>query len=216
MKYAFLQIYTLFFLFYALNLSAKQQIYNWERIKCTDGIEVFRRSIKNSNIVAFKGIAEINASIEKVLFVLLDNEHRVEWVSRLKSSKILEGDNKSFEYIAYQEFKLPWPMMNRYFIYKGIVKKSGKQIILKMNSVYHDFTPKNTAIKAELHHSYYRMKSLTKNKTKLEIEIYSDPKGGLPKWFANLIQKNWPYKTLKGIRNQVKKKFINCSLLPIE
>ena len=100
MKYAFLQIYTLFFLFYALNLSAKQQIYNWERIKCTDGIEVFRRSIKNSNIVAFKGIAEINASIEKVLFVLLDNEHRVEWVSRLKSSKILEGDNKSFEYIA--------------------------------------------------------------------------------------------------------------------
>ena len=40
------------------------------------------------------------------------------------------------------------------------------------------------------------------------------PKGWLPTWLVNLIQKSWPLKTLNGIRNIVGKDFVGEMKLP--
>ncbi len=215
MKSTFSRIFALFLVFYALNLPARPSItQGWEQIDRTEGIEVFRKAIDGSDVVAFRGIGEIEAPIEKVLWVLLDNSHRTEWVDRLKSSTILEEANRPFEYVVYQEFSLPWPINNRDFVYQAKAEKIGKQIVLNMHSVNRDRVPQTAGVRAELYHSAYRMKPLSQNKTRLEVEIHSDPKGMLPKWLVNLIQKSWPSKTLKGIRIQVKKEFVKNSPLP--
>ena len=34
------------------------------------------------------------------------------------------------------------------------------------------------------------------------MEIITDPKGMMPNWLTNLVQKSWPVETLNGIRGQ--------------
>ncbi len=215
-KNIFLKIYILLLLCLTLNLFASSPTkLKWEQIDRDECIDVFRKVVRNSNLVAFKGIGEIDAPLGKVLWVLLDYKHRTDWVDRLKTTIILEKDNNPFEYVAYQEFKLPWPLSNRDYVYQGKAEKVGNNIVLNMHSVKRDCAPKTVGVRAELHHSSYTMEPINNKKTRLIVEIYSDPKGSLPKWFVNLIQKNWPLKTLKGIRKQVKKTFVKYSPLPI-
>jgi hypothetical protein len=45
--------------------------------------------------------------------------------------------------------------------------------------------------------TYYRFEAIPgTNKTTLEVEVHTDPKGMLPSWLVNIIQKKWPSKTL--------------------
>ena len=41
-----------------------------------------------------------------------------------------------------------------------------------------------------------------------------DPKGALPSWVVNLVQKAWPMNTLKALRKQVKKPFVGSIPTP--
>ena len=40
---------------------------------------------------------------------------------------------------------------------------------------------------------------LDAGRTKVEVEVFTDPKGALPAWLINLIQKDWPWKTIDGL-----------------
>lgn len=203
------KIVILFFAVFAFDVNADSDN-DWKKINQDNEIEVFSRKITDSSMEAFKGVGIIEASVEKVLWVLLDNEHRTEWVNRLKYSKIIEEKAKPYEYVVYQEFEFPWPMGKRDLIYKGKVYKDEnlKEVKLKMKSVEHQDAPKTSNIRAELYGSRYKLKPLGKNKTILTVKIHYDPKGSVPKWLTNSIQKKWPIKTIDGIRKQVKKDFV--------
>jgi hypothetical protein len=188
---------------------------NWKLINQANGVSVFSKTIQGSPIVAFKGEAVINASIKKVFWVLLDNDHRIEWVDRLKYNEILETLSP-FEYVIYQEFKLPWPLTNRDFVYRGKASRDSKTgvVTLSLMSEPHDKAPKKKLVRAELLGSSYTLTPIESGKTKVEVEIHSDPKGAIPSWLVNLIQKSWPIKTLNGIAHQVTRAHAEETELP--
>ena len=41
--------------------------------------------------------------------------------------------------------------------------------------------------------------------TKVDFKINADPGGWIPKWVAKLVSRDIPYKTLRNLRQQVKK-----------
>jgi len=182
---------------------------NWEEIDDSDGIKVFKKDIPGSDLVAFKGSAIINASAQKVLWVLTDPHHRTDWVDRLMKNVELETISE-LEKILYQSFKMPFIISNRDFVYKSTLRKDKKtgNYHLHMRSVKHPNAPETIGVRAELINSYYFVEPLKNGQSRIVVEIQSDPKGWLPTWLVNLVQKSWPYKTLKGLRNQVKKKFV--------
>ena len=75
----------------------------WEKFDQEEGIVSYRKPVAGSSIVAFKGEADIQASIEKVLWVLTDNEHKPKWVHRMKKSYELEAKSP-YHKIIYQVF----------------------------------------------------------------------------------------------------------------
>ena len=194
--------------------SSYASIPSWQQIKLKEGIKVFKKEITNSKLVAFKGEAVFDTTPGKIIHVLGDNNHKKDWVDRLVKTEILEKIGP-YEKVMYQEFSAPWPVANRDFVYhaKLIRKKSG-EIVLHMNSVPNPKAPKTVGVRADLIKSVYVLTPLGPNKTKLEVEIQSDPKGLLPKWVVNIIQKSWPMKTLEKIREQVKKPFVRDVPLP--
>lgn len=187
---------------------------DWKQVSSKGGITVFKTKVAGTKIVGFRGETSIYASAEKLMHVLVDNNHRKDWVDRLKTSDVLEAIGP-YEYIIYQEFKLPWPLKNRDFVYRGkATRLKDGRVVLEMKSEAHSKAPKTVGVRGELLNSRYTITPIGKFKSKLEVEIMSDPKGAIPKWLVNLIQKKWPHKTLMAIKAQVEKTYVKEHPLP--
>jgi len=187
---------------------------NWKKISEKNGITVSKAKVPGSKLVGFRGKTSIYASAEKIMHVLVDNNHRKDWVDRLKTSNVLEKVGP-YEYVIYQEFKLPWPMANRDFVYRGkATRLPDGRVVLEMKSEEHPKAPKTVGVRAEIINSRYTITPIGKFKSKLEVEIFSNPKGKIPLWLVNLIQKSWPNKTLLAIKSQVEKTYVKDHPLP--
>ena len=93
----------------------------------------------------------MNDSMGRILYVIMDDEHRREWVKRLRVSKVLEVIT-DYEAVMYQEIAMPWPLKNRDFVFWGKIERPHKsKMILKMKSVEHKDAPKTVGIRAELY-----------------------------------------------------------------
>ena len=94
---------------------------------------------------------------------------------------------------------------NRDYVYHVKASKKGENVYIAIKSTTHSDAPSTVGVRAHLNNSNYVLEPLGENKTKVTVEIHTDPKGLLPSWLVNLIQKNWPVKTLNGIRKQTAK-----------
>lgn len=179
-----------------------------------EDITVSRAEVPNSGILGFRGDTVIKAPIGKIFDVLADRDHRIEWVDRLDVNRELQRVSPR-ESIVYQSFGLPWPIADRDYVYraKATTRLDGS-VLLTLESTTHPESPESTGVRAHLHMSRYVLTPLDGTKTRVEVEIHTDPRGLLPNWLVNIIQKSWPAKTLEGIRRQVKKPFVKVRNLP--
>lgn len=185
----------------------------WEKIDDDAGIQVYRKEVPGSSFLAFKGVATLDAPIEKLLWVLADNDHRTEWVDRLVASRILERKGE-FDYVVYQHFSAPPLVSDRDYVYRGRASRRADWVVLELASVVHPKAPTTVGVRAELLKSSYAMTPVGPNKTKVIVEIHTDPKGDLPAFIVNMIQKSWPRNTLVNFANQAKKPFVGRLEMP--
>ncbi len=185
----------------------------WQKFDQEEGIVSYRKPVSGSPIVAFKGEADVKASIDKILWVLTNNEHKPKWVHRLKKSYELEKKGP-FHAIIYQVFKLPLPISNRDYVYEGKISRKGEQVLVNLKSVSHRKSPPVEGVRAYLKRCTYTLTPKGDNLTHISVEVHTDPRGWLPSWLVNIIQKKWPIRTLSGIRKMVKKSFVGTVAPP--
>lgn len=181
----------------------------WKEILNKDGIKVFSREVPGSHILAFKGVAEVNADIMTVINAINDKSRHKEWIPRLSDSSTLKSIS-SFERVDYTHLTAPWPVSDRDIVYeiKIEIAENKNRAIIKMHSVkYPDMPPKKRIVRANLLESTYILTSLDKKKTLIESEFYGNLNGWIPPWFANFVQKSWPYETLKNLRKQLNNRY---------
>ena len=187
---------------------------NWEFQTEKEGISVFKAFMPGTKIAGARGEAIINSPMNRILFVLSDVENAGQWVDRLTVSKVLERSGL-LEYVIYQEFSLPWPISDRNFVFRGKAHKGEDgSVIIELKSEDNKLAPPSKGVRGELIESKYVLTPISEMETKLEVEIFADPKGALPTWLINLIQKNWPIKTISAIRSQVAKPYVVNAILP--
>ncbi|MEN0062396.1 MAG: START domain-containing protein [Myxococcota bacterium] len=188
--------------------------YQWEEIYTSKEVVVSKAEIEGSKFVAFKGEVIYEAPIGKVLGVILDNDHRLEWVGRLQVNRVLE-QTTPFDYVVYQAFGLPPLFSDRDYVYRGVATQRANGIVeLAMSSVEHTKAPETVGVRADLVDSRYELEALGPNQTRCAVEIVTDPRGSMPAWIVNLIQRTWPRDTLVGIREQLPKAWVTAHPLP--
>jgi len=188
--------------------------YEWQEIYTSKEVTVSKAEIEGSKFVAFKGRAIFDAPIEKVLAVILDNDHRVEWVSRLEVNRVLE-QTTPFDYVVYQAFGLPPLFSDRDYVYRGVAKRDARGVVyIDMGSVEHPAAPETVGVRADLVDSRYVLVDLGDDRTQIDVEIVTDPRGSMPAWIVNLIQRTWPRDTLVGIREQLGRDWVKPHPLP--
>jgi hypothetical protein len=177
----------------------------WETINQSANFITKKKDSKDKSIYAFKGETLADVPISKILSVFFDPTKRKNWVDRFEKQEDLEIKSP-LNKIYWIRFKLPFFMSDRDYILeiKSEIDTKAKVVTAKIKSTTH---PKkgldNCCVRAEAFGTFYRFEARGK-KTYVEVVVHTDPKGWLPAWLINLIQKNWPYKTLTRLIDTAK------------
>lgn len=181
----------------------------WEAVSDTDGIKVFRKSFPGTDMKGVAGETTVNASIGKILWIMVDHPHKPEWINRFMAAHTVEDIPPSSN-IQYSAFDLPFPASDRDFIFRNdftVDEKLGAVVIDVKSVVDKREAEKDGFVRGEIIRGRYVLIP-DGDKTIMQAEYQADPKGSIPVWLVNFFQKEWPYKTLDAMRNQLKKPYI--------
>ena len=173
-------------------------------------IIVEKKNSPEDEVNTYRGTTTMPISIERIAYVLDDTESKKEWVSRLKEETRLEENLSSYRSIAYQHYNLSWPVSDRDYVIesKWTVMKDMKlpTAILSIKSIIRDDVPEiEGRVRGQLDRLVYKLEKLKSNQTRVTVEIMVNPKGLLPNFMINLIQKEWPITTLRQLNAQALK-----------
>lgn len=173
-------------------------------------IIVEKKNSPEDEVNTYRGTTTMPISIERIAYVLDDTNGKIEWVSRLEEENRLEGNPFSYRSIAYQHYNLSWPVSDRDYVIesKWTVIKDMKlpTAILSIKSIIRDDVPEiEGRVRGQLDRLVYKLEKLKSNQTRVTVEIMVNPKGLLPNFMINLIQKEWPITTLRQLNAQALK-----------
>lgn len=180
---------------------------SWETLSVDDGFTTQRKVVPGSDMFAFRGEMVTDVSIAELMTVFLDTDRRKDWVDKFESSSDLSADGE-FSKTYYIRFNLPYPITDRDYVLSAVGKidDANRVVTTLIKSVDHQKAPvDDCCVRANALGTFYRFAQLPNGKTKLEVEVHTDPKGSLPSWLVNIIQKSWPRKTLQALVREAKK-----------
>ena len=178
----------------------------WENVGVFDGVKVAKKQVPGSDLFAFKGEITTNLHIGKVIATFLDRDQRKHWVDRFADQKMLEKPSPMVE-IYWIHFALPFPISDRDYVLRAEAQPDATNHVFtaRIKSVVDGRKgPDDCCVRAEAKNTFYRFEALPGERTKLMVEVHTDPKGSLPDWLINMIQKKWPSKTLSGLIGRAK------------
>jgi hypothetical protein len=173
----------------------------WELIDESDGVRVWRRTLPDSSVLAFRGAATVDAPIARVIGVLLDSEHSTEWVDLLiESRRLRESDDGAV--ILYNRYDLSWPLQDRDYVLRRVLEldPDAGRVTATYTSVEDPAWPEQgCCVRALSAPTSWRFRREGPDRTAVEVEVATDPRGSIPAWLVNLVQRDWPRKSIRNL-----------------
>jgi hypothetical protein len=173
----------------------------WEELYTKDGIVTSRRDVPDTKLKGFRGEGVVEVPLARLATVLLHDPIATEWVDMLMSAVQIAQPSADVS-VVYQVYDLPWPVDDRDYVFTRTVRydDAAKVMIAEFASTEHPSRPESDCcVRAQLVRTWWRFTKVDATHTKVEVEVLTDPKGSLPEWLVNLIQRGWPYETVMGI-----------------
>lgn len=175
----------------------------WKRVVNENGIEVYTRGVEDSKFKEFKGIGEVNASIQVIANVLNDIAGMTDWMPNCSTSRLINKISPN-HLILYQVIDSPWPVKNRDFIVESKITITRGKMHRTINAISHpEVPPVKENIRVIDMTGQWILTRIDDKKTHVLYQIKSDPAGKLPAWLVNTASKDLPYKAIKGLREMV-------------
>ena len=173
----------------------------WELVGITDGVEVSRKVVPGSNLFAFRGETITDMPATTLSSIILDDPIGPEWVDLMYlSKKLVRYDDHTK--LIHQGYDLPWPIQDRDYVMKqtATYDQQGKVFTLIFQSVEDPMMPvQECCVRAAAYRTFWHLEVLPTGRTKVIVEVNTDPKGSLPGWLINLIQEDWPHATINAL-----------------
>ena len=186
---------------------ASAQGEKWELVGSKDDIVTYRREVAGSPVIAIRGEGVVEASILRVASVLMDTARLPQWMDRVAEARRIRATS-ALHYVEYERASTPFPLTDRDFVIESWVEIDGakKQMVLRARSASDPSTPLTGLVRGEVLSSTFTLTALDHGqRTRVVAEVHTDPKGSIPKWMVNLVQKSWAHTTIMGLRAQVRK-----------
>ncbi len=188
----------------------------WVEVARSPDVTVYRKEIPGDPLFAYRGDATISAPLDKVVSVVIDSNRRAEWAERVKEARILK-ENSPTDRIEYLVTRVPWPLKDRDFVLhtRIIPDRAAKTLrILVESTEYPEMPESSKYIRGYVKQADFVLSSIKSGKaTRVLSESHVDPKGSIPSWVINMIQKSFPRKSVANLTKQVSRPDIVSSPL---
>ena len=185
----------------------------WESLGALEGVKLARKSIRGNNLFAVRGESVIPHSMDRVATVINDHTRWKEWAHGMISAQLLERANDGTK-IVYQAFDMPLLVSDRDTVYSFAMTWEGDRLKILGQSVPHPKAPPTVGIRTNLIAGRWFLEPMGPQKTHLVLEVLMDPKGSLPSWLVNIVQRDYPADTINQLKAQLHKPDIRTHPLP--
>lgn len=187
----------------------------WKEVKNKKGIKIETRKVEGSPMKEFRSECLIEAPIEVVYEILRDADTYVNWFGDCKEKKVIQKIDENNE-IGYQVVDVPLPFRDRDTVATVNYStdwETGKAAV-KMNSIkipedskygMDDYSKEKKRVRMPKMNGLIVLTRVEPDKTKMMYQAHADPGVSLPGWVLNLFSTAQPYKTLKGMKKEVRK-----------
>ncbi|MDB4977488.1 MAG: Collagenase [Myxococcaceae bacterium] len=178
---------------------------NWQLVADDEGIKVWSLAIPGQDLPGFRGITQVNASVEQVMKFVLDVPRHTEWQYNCDESRLVKRYDETHG-ILYNRINAPWPVYDR-------------DVLLDINYRY---TPQRTAVTFRFRNTedfemkvprrvvriprlegFFRIWQESPNKTNILYQVEVDIGGDVPDRAARRYAKNLPFETLEKLRELI-------------
>ncbi len=209
MLFPIFRIIIIFTLFFSNTVKAEN---NWQLAKQEEGIQVYVRDNPNSSLKVFRGVVTLSATKLSSLVAVLDDVNIMpQLLHNCKSAEIIEKED-NLSTTLYIVSKMPWPVKNRDSVVQSIMTqdKDTKKVLIKMRSKPKAVPLKKGMVRVQAMSGYWEFMPVmvggkSSKKVKVSYELSIDPGGNLPKFLVNTLAVDFPFNTLKNLRQLVQK-----------
>ena len=176
----------------------------WEKKLNKNGITIYVQETPHSDLLGLKATGILKAPIDQIMAVLREVDISMEWMPDIKE-KYTVRDYSDLEAITFSVNKLPWPFAEREMLLHNRLSLDEKKKCLVVD-VYSvnllDVPVKENAVRAHMYCGRTRLRPVGENRTEIELILYIDPKGKIPVWLVNMVQKSMPYNFLSALEKK--------------
>ena len=185
----------------------------WETLGAKKGIKLARKELPASRLFAVRGEVLVPAPIAKVASVIYDETRWTEWSKTTsEAAQVSSGPNNTKT--VYQAVKMPFILSDRDVVYTFGYEYVGDTLMIIGRTLPYRNTPRTIGVRMHLLEGRWFLKATAENQTHLVVEILMDPKGILPSWFVNIVQKDYPVGLLTNLSKQAQKADVRPLQLP--
>jgi ribosome-associated toxin RatA of RatAB toxin-antitoxin module len=188
--------YTLFFSVLSSG-SPGIQSSGWELKKDAEGIQIYTRSVDNSNVKEFKATGIVKASAKDILAVLKDVENYAKWIEDVKYSRKISQEENKMDF--YYQIDLPWPMKDRDMALSMNISQTEDSIAVMLKSNNQIVADDEDFIRMNKVDGEWILYPIDATSCRVAYRFLADPEGSLPAWVVNLFIVDSPFKTLQNL-----------------
>ncbi len=184
-----------------LLLSPAASASDWNFLAKKDGVSTWSQSVPGTKLLGFRGEAHLDVSATDLVSTMLSPEKVSDWVDLLSEHRVVDGGNTQVQ-VIYQRYATPWPIADRDYVIERRVTQHPElgRTTVTMRSTTHPGAPEvQGVVRAYVSQSYFSFTSLPDGSTQVEVEAFTDPKGAVPMWLVNLVQKNWARNSINAL-----------------
>ena len=192
-----------FILIALISISAFSQS-EWELKKDKDGIKVYLANSEDTKIKKFKVETFVKATPRAIAEAVVDIENNYKWFVNVEKAELLARINKDV-FIFKQVINVPFPFQNREVVAMSSVNYLPNGVIRIDLNEKASYIPENDDyVRMPISRGYWIL-SPSEGGTNVEYSFLADPAGDIPVWLANQFIVSSPLKTIKGLREYLKK-----------
>ncbi len=183
---------------------------DWKLEMDKDGVKVYTRPVKGSNIKEFRGEITVKSNMGSILAIIDSVPEYTRWMYKCSYAERLKKINRISGYV-YSVLASPWPLTDRDMCtYYNVTQDTNTRIVTISIKGVKDYIPsKPDKVRIPSIKGYWQLIPVSKGITKVVYQVHSESGGSVPASIVNMYITDTPYYNLINL-----KKIVESPLLP--
>ena len=172
---------------------------DWQLVKDEEGIQVYLAAVPGSSYKAYRGVATIKASIERLRSLQEDVQASCQWIFQCQEQKMLKSEGA--QSWMYSRFSTPWPVAPRDSVLHITTSVAADGTLRRQIQALPDYLPvKDGLVRVSRVDGYWSLTPRVGGVVEVVYEAHTEPGGSVPSWLANSFVVDAPFETLQAYR----------------